>query len=259
MSLDRTGRDIVVAVLDRIVSDLGLVEALDDADQSALSLVGIGGPLDGRQIGEFREFARADGHGSEGVRVVYSALSVDDFGMDTHQIYAFTGADSAVPHLFLDTAISPNTDGTFHFGLDLVPRVDLGVSLDYSEAVFGPLTDVRAEVLGRPGVQPVPSLGPLQWSIRSPWMVAAIVLPEDLRSLVDAVEAYVDQWLELVQQGLPAGAAADAEGVDLAARDARNRAATFSPRTNPVWGFLDRLVGVESAQAMVDLLTRQSR
>ncbi|WP_372727743.1 NAD-dependent epimerase/dehydratase family protein [Nocardioides sp.] len=251
--VDRTGREIVTAALERIVSDLGLVEETGPDGAAALPLTGAGGPLDGKSIGAFRVFTREDG-----VRVVYSVLAVDDFGMDTHQIYAFTPASGAVPHLFLDTAISPNTDGTFHFGLDLVPRVDLGVSLDYSEAVYGPVAEARAEALGRPGVMPVPSIGPLQWSIRSPWMVAAIVRPEDLRGLADVVDSYVDQWVELVQKGLPESAAADAAGVDLAARDARSRAAIFSPRTNPVWGFLDRLVGADAARAMVDLLSRQS-
>ena len=71
------------------------------------------------------------------------------------------------------------------------------------------------------------------------------------------VDAYVDQWLELVQKGLPDSAAVDVLDVDLATRDARSRSAMFSPRTNPVWGFLDRLVGAETAAGMVALLTTQ--
>jgi hypothetical protein len=176
--------------------------------------------------------------------------------MDTHQVYAYTAADSAVPHLFLDSAISPNTDGTFHFGLDLIPRVDLGANLDYSEAVYGPVTEARAEALSQPGVMGVPSLGPLQWSIRSPWMAAAIVAPDDLRKLGSIVDVYVDHWLGLMNNGLPAGIVTAAETAILDARDRRNREAMFSPRTNPVWGLLDKLVGPDVAQAMKDVLIK---
>ncbi len=250
--IDRTGREIVTSALARITKSLGLVEVPGPDGDAALPLTGAGGPLEGRRIGEFRVFTRDDG-----VRVVYSALSIDDFGMDTHQVYAFTPTSSAIPHLFLDTAISPNTDGTFHFGLDLVPRIDLGASLDYAETVYGPITEVRAEALAQPGVMPVPSLGPLQWSVRSPWMVAAIVMPNELKSLSGVVDAYLDQWIHLVVSGLPVAAANDAKWQDLAERDRRNRAAMFSPRTNPVWGFLDRIVGAQAAEDMKALLTRQ--
>ena len=104
-----------------------------------------------------------------------------------------------------------------------MPRLDLGASLDYTEAVYGPLTDPRSVALGRPGVMPVPSLGPLQWSIRSPWMVAAIVLPEGLRELADVTDAYVERWLSLLVDGLPPEALADAEWQDVSRRDQLNR------------------------------------
>jgi nucleoside-diphosphate-sugar epimerase len=247
--IDHTGREMVQAALTRVIDTLGLTEETGVDGDAALPLHAVGGPLDGRRIGEFRVYTRADG-----TRVVYSALTIDEFGMDTHQLYAFTAADSAIPHLFLDTAISPNTDGTFHFGLDLVSRLDLAASLDYSEAVYAPLTDARTEAITAPGVMPVPSLGPLQWSIRSPWMVASIVMPDDLRKLSAVVDVYVGQWLTLMAEGLPAAAADDAAWQNLPERDRRNREAIFSPRTNPVWMLLDRLVGQEAATAMRDLL-----
>jgi hypothetical protein len=230
------------------VAATGVTETLRDG-APVLPLVGAGGPLEGVSIGAFHEYTRSDG-----VRLVYSELSVDAFGMDTHQLYAFTPAGSAVPHLFVDSAISPNTDGTFHFGLDLAPRVDLGSHLDYSEVVYGSLTTPRAEALAQPGVEPVPSLGPLQWSIRSPWMVAAITDPAALRSLTGITDLYVTQWIALLNNGVGAEVESTLIDQDLALRDQRNREAMFSPRTNPVWGLLDRLVGAEAAQAMKGLL-----
>jgi hypothetical protein len=47
-----------------------------------------------------------------------------------------------------------------------------------------------------------------------------------------------------------------AETAILDARDRRNREAMFSPRTNPVWGLLDKLVGPDVAQAMKDVLIK---
>ena len=249
MSIDRSGEKLVTAELTRIVETLGLTEQFAEDGDAVLPLHAIGGPLDGARIGEFRVFT-----GSDGTRVVYSRLSIDEFGMDTHQIYAFTSPDSPVPHLFLDTAISPNTEGTFHFGLDVVPRVDLGANLDYTDAVFVPLNEPRAAALSAPGVMPVPSLGPLQWTLRSPWMVAAIVNPADLTKLADVTETYVGRWLELVASGLPAEVVESVRWQNLPERDDRNRAAMFSPRTNSVWTLLDRLVGVETAEKMRSLL-----
>ncbi len=247
--IDRSGRELVTGVLDRIVTTLGLIEETGPDGGARLPLTALGGPLGGQRIGQFRVFSRSDG-----IRVVSSSLSIDEFGMDTHQVYAFTPPANPIPHLFVDTAISPNTDGTFHFGLDLMSRVDLGASLDYSEAVYVPLTEPRAIALGLPGVLPVPSLGPLQWSVRSPWMVAAIVQPDGLKELAPVTDAYVDRWLGLVADGLPLEARADAGWQDLARRDLLNRTAMFSPRTNPVWGLLDRLVGEPAVADMTALL-----
>jgi hypothetical protein len=250
--VDRTGRDLVTSVMDKLVDELELNEQRGPDGGPKLPLFGVNEPLVGLRLGEFRVFEREDG-----LRLVYSALTIDDFAMDTHQIYVFTPRSSAVPHLFLDTAISTNTNGTFHFGLDLVPRVDLGANLTYSERVYGPLTGSRADALGRPGVLPVPSLGPLQWSIRSPWLVAAIVAPSDLSALADVVNAYVACWRQLIAEGVPDDVMQDMGPVDLGVRDARNRAALFSARTNPVWGLLDGLVGAEAAHEMVQLLSQQ--
>ena len=242
--VDRSGRELVTATLERLVRQLGLAEETDAEGDAALPLHAVGGPLDGTRIGEFRVFSRADG-----VRLVYSALAIDDFGMDTHQVYVFTPAESALPHLFLDTAISPNTGGTFHFGLDLAPRVDLGASLDYLDAVYTPLSEPRAAALAQPGILPVPSIGPLQWALRSPWMIAAIAAPSDLKALGGITDEYVDRWLGLLADGLPAEVGAGLAWQDVVRRDRLAREAMFSARTNPVWTLLDRLVGPSTSAA----------
>jgi hypothetical protein len=248
-ALDRAGEKLVTASLTKIIDALGLKEQTGPDGDAVLPVNGVGGPLDGQRIGEFRVYTRSDG-----ITLIYSRLSIEAFAMDTHQVYGFTASDSPIPHLFIDTAISPNTEGTFHFGLDLVPRVDLGANLAYSLDVYAPLDEIRADALARPGVMPVPSIGPLQWSIRSPWMVPAIVLPADLLALSDVTDAYVDRWLELVNGAMDPEVAAEAASQHVAIRDTRNREAMFSPQTNPVWGLLDKLVGAETAGRMKDLL-----
>ena len=85
-------------------------------------------------------------------------------------------------------------------------------------------------------------------------MVAAIVAPDDLGRLDEVITAYVDRWLALVGFGLTEGVADSVAWQDLATRDIENRHAMFSPRTNPVWILLDRLVGPESAAGMRALL-----
>jgi len=247
-TVDKSGQRLVTEALTRIVDALGLTEETAGGD-AALPLFAMNGPLEGNRIGEFRVFTRDDG-----TRCVYSRLSIEEFGMDSHQVYAFAPPTSPVPHLFLDTAISPNTGGTFHFGLDLVPRVDLGANLAYSQAVYLPLDECRAATVSQPGVLPVPSLGPLQWTLRSPWMIAAIVAPGDLAKLSDAITAYLDHWLGLVSTGLPEDVVASVSWQDLATRDRRNREAMFSPRTNPVWTLVGRLVGDTTSVRMQQML-----
>ena len=100
----------------------------------------------------------------------------------------------------------------------------------------------------------MPSIGPLQWALRSPWMIAAIALPADLKSLGSITDVYVDRWLALTRAGLSAEVAAGIEWQDVVRRDRLAREAMFSARTNPVWTLLDRLVGAESAAAMRALL-----
>jgi hypothetical protein len=159
-----------------------------------------------------------------------------------------------VLHLFLDVAVSPSTDGTFHVGVDLLPKVDLATSIAYSEAVYDRLTEVRAAALAAPGVLPVPALGPWHWSVHSPWMIAAIVSPEALHRLVPVVHAYVDQWLALLAGGIPDEVVEDVAWQDVAGRDRRVRRSMLSPRTNPAWPLLERLVGASTTAAVRDVL-----
>jgi nucleoside-diphosphate-sugar epimerase len=243
--LNLAGRELVLAVLETLQKSFALEQVTGAGGAAYQTLTAQGGPLDGRQVGELRVFRGGPIH-----KLVYSAMTIEDFGMDTHQLYAFTAPDSGLPHLFLDVAISPNTDSTFHIGVDLIPRADLGANLAYLEQVFAPLTQEQKQAFATPGVMPATTVGPMHYALRSPWMFAAYVEAGKIGGCARAARAYVDHWLGLVQTGLAPAAQDELAGVDLAARDRKNRGALFSPRTNFVWTLLARLLGDEQTERL---------
>jgi hypothetical protein len=248
--LDTRGRDIVVKVLDQIVKALGLREELAEDKGPVLRLIARGGPMEGQDLGNFRVF-----RGGPIASLVYSAMTIEDFAMDTHQIYAFTKADDPRPSFTLDLAISTNTQGTFHIGLDLLPKVDLSSSLPMLSKVYEPLTPVLAEAMKMSGVEAAVSIGPLMRAMRSPWMLAAYVQPDALVRCQPAVDAYLARWLDVVQKPLDAEIAADVAWQDIKTRDQKHRAAMFHPETNRVWLLLERMLGRETVARMRGLLT----
>ncbi len=247
--IDTRGRELALRTLDKIIKQLGLVEEYGADKGPVLKLIARGGPLENQDVGSFRVF-----RGNAVHKLVYSAMTIEDFGMDTHQIYAFTAATDARPHFTLDLAISPNTNGTFHIGLDLLPRVDLGASLATMQSIYEPLSAVLADTMQQRGVAPATSIGPLMRALRSPWMLAAYVDVDKLGSCEPAVDAYLNRWLALCVEGVDAKSKADAAWQNLAQRDQQNRAALFDPETNRVWILLERLVGADSVAKMREVL-----
>ena len=71
-------------------------------------------------------------------RLVSCTIVVPPIGLDSHMLFAFTADDSPVPHFTVDS-VRNGEDYAFH--LDLIPRVDLAVSLAYMDQVFVPLTE----------------------------------------------------------------------------------------------------------------------
>ncbi len=249
-ALDLRGREMAVAALNQIIARFGLKEETAADGGPALSLIARGGPLEGKEVGSFRVFRGGPVH-----KLVYSAMTIDDFGMDTHQIYAFTAPDDARPHFTLDLAISPNTQGEFHIGVDLLPRVDLTASLSYLQTVYEPLSTVLADTMQINAVRPATSIGPLLRALRSPWMLAAFVHGDALSRCQPAVDAYLERWLTLTAEGLPDSVKSDVAWQPLAARDAHHRTALFHPDTNRVWVLLERMLGKDTVDAMRALLT----
>ncbi|WP_067860892.1 hypothetical protein [Nocardia shimofusensis] len=171
-------------------------------------------------------------------KIVSVSLVVPRIGLDSHMIFAFTGSDSPCPHFTLDSVSSPE----FHaMHLDLVPRVDLAVHLDYLDEVFVPLTPLLESAWTIDGISPA-AIGPRQRALMSPWMLVCRATPEAFKALDDTVDAYLEHWLALVREGVTE---VDA---DLVGRDRANRANLFDPRVDPVWEQVTRLIGAEQSE-----------
>jgi len=171
-------------------------------------------------------------------KVVTVDLVVPPIGLDSHMIFAFTGSDSAVPHFTLDSVYG----GEYHaMHLDLIPRVDLAVHLEYLDEVFLPLTPLLDAAWQLDGLSAA-AIGPRQRAMMSPWMLVCRATEGGFRALGDTVDGYLRHWITLVDKGVPA------VGGDLAGRDRANRANLFSPQVDPVWHQVTRLLGAEQSE-----------
>ena len=171
-------------------------------------------------------------------KVVTVDLVVPPIGLDSHMIFAFTAADSAVPHFTLDAVYG----GEYYaMHLDLIPRADLAVNLDYLDAAYVPLTPLLDAAWQLDGVSPA-AIGPRQRALMSPWMVVCRASEPAFEQLTETVDAYLHHWLTLLDKGVPTPDA------DLPARDRANRANLFSPEVDPVWHQVTRLLGAEQSE-----------
>ncbi len=243
--------------MNRLIDDFGLEEQLAADGGPSMSLVS---PAFGNiDVGNFRQWTG----GGAVSRLVYTGISVDPIGLDSHMLFAFTDHESLVPTFTLDsvfTNMPPGADPNFpdggemySFHLDLVPRCDLGINHAYSQRVYEPLTERRDAVLAAPGVFPA-ELTPMQRSIMSPWMLAQRVTRAAYESDVfAAVDIYLEHWHSLIVSGIDATGVEGAWGAD---RDAVNRSLIFNRDIDAVWAKIDGLLGPEISDAMIASLRR---
>jgi hypothetical protein len=230
--------------LEAIVSRCHLTEIGGDAAENAyLPLRSAMGP-----VGALRLFA-----GDVVAKLVYIGLTVPQFGLDSHMIFAFTPADSPLPHFTLDSVM--NGPDNFAFHLDLIPRVDLGANLDYLFAVYDALNAPFEETARIEGLTPA-RLGPTQYAIMSPWMLAYRANASAFDAIAQPVDTYLRHWFGLLEHGLHDLPAYEAAA--LAERDRLNRAAIFNPRVDRVWAQVDRLIGPDTSATLRDILKNQA-
>lgn len=178
--------------------------------------------------------------------------------VDSHMIFAFTPASSAVPHFTLDSIYSfvpPMPEPVLAYHLDLIPRVDVGAHLAYMDRVYGgEVDDAFAKARKVEGFVP-PSLTPRQLALMSPWMLAHRASPEAFAQI--PMEVYLDRFCALVESGVPASCLSPMARDGLAERDSLNRSILFNPEVDPVWTQVERVIGSAMGQRLRALLKEQ--
>lgn len=258
--MDTLARKISHHTLDRITSHFGLSEVHGEEGGPFLPLLA---PSFGNvPAGSFRLW-----HGGDRLqKVVYTGITVEAIGLDSHMIFAFTRRDSLVPTFTLDsvfTRMPPDMDPNFPeggdmyaFHLDLIPKCDLGVNEPYMRRCFEPMTELQARVLAADGVYAA-QLSPMQRAIMSPWMLAQRTTPEAYETeIFPAADAYLDHWLALVDNGID-DIADSIQGEAGASRDATNRGLIFNREVDPVWNKIDMMLGADVSNLMIDVLRSQ--
>ena len=224
--------DLCLGTLDRIVERLGLIEAEPRQLDSPFGAVG-----------SQRVF-----HGPGVSKLVYIGMTAAQISLDSHMVFAFTEAHSAIPHFTLDSVqtADPESGETFYdFHLDLVKRVDVGMDLAYLDDVYGPVNEAYEASQELDGLSAA-HLSRRQWAVMSPWMLAHRANAEAFGAIGATVDAYLDQWFALLGSGGPK----DYDGEQLAARDAAHRAVLFNEDVDPVWAQVKRLVGEDMGEKL---------
>jgi len=184
------------------------------------------------------------------VRVVDTRLVIPDLSIDSVMLHAFAPGDSASPHLLSDLAsLTEDGEVSWHFHVDLMPRIDLVGSLRHLESVFTPLTNMYDSAFAIAGMRPI-QIPPRLRALTSAWLVGAIVSPDDDDAIDAVFNGYVRQWQQCVTE--PPETAMDA--MALASRDRHHRAAMFNPETDIVWEFLADLIGQDDVDTILEAI-----
>lgn len=236
--------------IDDVVKNFDMVEAKGDDGGPFKRVLHVSGE---RQVGEQRIWL---GKG-EVFKVVYVGLVVNPPGIDSHMMFAFTKADSPVPHFTVDSVHMPHM-GFHAYHCEIMPRVDLAANLAYIDHVYTPLSEANTNLYATEGMEKSKELSLRQWALMSPWMLAGRANQEQFTGVVnDSVETFRAHWTKIAKAGIPDSAL---EGVDrsgIAERDRRNRWAAFHREVDPVYNQLKPLMGVEEGDRQIEVLRCQ--
>jgi len=231
-------QQLSLGTLDKIKDRFGLTE-------TGSPFISLTSPMSPDPVGSVRLFSGDAVH-----KIVYIGLVVPPIGLDSHMIFAFTKPESHIPHFTLDSVMA---GPYFAFHLDLIPRADLGANLEYMNAVFDNLTPIFEETKKIEGLTPA-QLGPKQYALMSPWMLAFRADESAFEQIQTPVNGYLEHWFNLVENGISSDAIPTG---DYAQRDKLNRNAIFDPEVDKVWAQVSRLVGEEMSDKLRSILKNQ--
>jgi hypothetical protein len=120
-------------------------------------------------------------------------------------------------------------------------------------AIFDNLTPIFEETKKIEGLTPA-QLGPKQYALMSPWMLAFRADESAFEQIQTPVNGYLKHWFNLVENGIADDAIPTG---DVATRDQLNRNAIFDPEVDKVWAQVERLVGEKTGAKMRDILKNQ--
>jgi hypothetical protein len=180
-------------------------------------------------------------------KVVSSRFALSTPAMDSHSVVVFTRPDSAVPHFGLD---SVRIGSRVHLYVDLLPKRDLSVSLDYLDRCYVPLTNVRSAL--EQDTRFMQSGAPLRHrALLSPWHALYTLDPADLDAAEAYVESYVSHWASLLRSDAPELESSP----ELVARDLVYRKTLYSRAVDPAWSMLDRAIGQSTVDEILAALS----
>jgi hypothetical protein len=191
-------------------------------------------------------------HGGGLAKVLTGSITAPAIGLDSHMLFAFTPATSAVPHFTVDS-VAAGPHMAFH--LDLIPRLDLAVNLAYMDWAFAGLTETFTAAADIEGLSPA-MITPRQRAVMSPWMVVNRATPEAFAQVEPLVLTYLKHWLNLLKRGAPQAVLGDTDGATLARRDQANRAIIFDPDVDKVWNQIRGLIGHDAVETIRGELTQ---
>lgn len=231
---------VCTRVVARLIEELGCVDIAPDSPAWRDLM------HNGQVVGELRVY-RGRGRVQ---KVVSSRFALSSPSMDSHSVVIFTHPDSPVPHFGLD---SVRLDNRVHLYVDLLPKRDLAISLDYLDRCYVPLTEVQREL--EHDARFTPSVAPLRHrALLSPWHALYTLDPSDLEAAEQYVDRYVTHWASLLRSNAPELSPVP----ELAERDALYRKTLYSREVDPSWAMLDRAIGRDAVDEILGALSQST-
>ena len=190
-------------------------------------------------------------------------LSFDDESgrMWSRSFYAFARSVSLIPHLIVEwVGHDEPGEGPVEVLVDLVPRIDLAVNLDYVDEVYGPLTSIfhEARSLDEVRIVPVP---PRRAIAMSPWRLSLSVPDDQMDDFGLLVDRYVGRWIDVNSGGVSSQVDPLAsDQARLVQHDRYHRNSLFDGESDPYWERVDRVLGPDTgAEVRFTLRSQRER